>query len=330
MRPIVLATLALLGGSACGLASAQAPPPKLVFPVACEVGRTCEIQRYVDRQPGPGLLDYRCGRRTGENHNGVDIRLPDMRAQQRGVDVLAAAAGTVFRVRDGVADVAVTGATAAAVDAIGLGNAVVIDHPGGWRTAYGHMAKGSVRVKPGDKVAAGQPIGKVGLSGLTEFPHLHFIVQRGDTPVDPFAPAPVAPGSCAAQTGLWAPEVAAKMPYKAGTLLNAGFAGEAVTMPGIENGLVAPATASSAVFVTYARFLQLDKGDELEMVLTGPGGAVLATQRVAPFPTDKAQYFHMIGKKRPPTGWRSGVYTADIRLHRAGKVVIQKRIETRL
>src|SRR5687768_16104361 len=103
MRPTVLAALALLGASACGLAGAQPTPPRLIFPVACEVGRTCEIQRYVDRQPGPGLLDYRCGRRTGENHNGVDIRLPDMRAQRRGVDVLAAAAGTVLRVRDGVA-----------------------------------------------------------------------------------------------------------------------------------------------------------------------------------------------------------------------------------
>ena len=330
MRQTLLAALTLLAGAACGLAGAQVQPVQLLFPVACEIGRTCEIQRYVDRQAGPGLLDYRCGRRTGENHTGVDIRLPDMAAQRRGVDVLAAAAGTVFRVRDGVADVAVTSATAAAVNEIGLGNAVVIDHPGGLRTAYGHMARGSVRVKAGDKVAAGQPIGRIGLSGLTEFPHLHFIVQRGDAPVDPFAPGPVAPGACARQTGLWTPQAAAKMPYKAGTLLNVGFSGAAVTMPAIENGQVAPATAGSAVITTYARVLEVERGDELELVLKGPGGAVLAQQRVAPFPNDKAQYFHMIGRKQPAGGWPKGVYTADIRLHRAGRAVLQRRIETRL
>jgi hypothetical protein len=330
MRRTLLAALALLGASACGLASAQPEGFQLAFPVACEVGRTCEIQRYVDRQPGPGLLDYRCGRRTGENHNGVDIRLPDMRAQQRGVDVLAAAPGKVLRTREGVADVAVTAETAAGVNDIGLGNAVVIDHGGGWVTAYGHMAKGSLRVKAGDPVAAGQPIGRIGLSGLTEFPHLHFIVQRNGAVVDPFAPGPVSPGACAAQAPLWTASAAARMPYKAGTLLNAGFSGAAVTMPLIESGQVVPATASSEAVTFYARVLEVEKGDQLELVLTGPGGAPLASQRVAPFPNDKAQYFHMIGRKRPAGGWPAGVYTGEIRLHRAGKVVLQRRMETRL
>lgn len=191
------------------------------------------------------------------------------------------------------------------------------------------MAKGSVRVKPGDKVAAGQRIGRIGLSGLTEFPHLHFIVQRGDTPVDPFAPGPVARGSCSPQVGLWAPAVAASLPYKAGTLLNAGFSGAPVTLQAIENGAVVPATPSSEVVTAFARVLEVEKGDELELVLKGPGGAVLAQQRLAPFPNDKAQWFHMVGRKRPPAGWPKGVYTADIRLHRAGKAVIERRLEMR-
>ena len=42
-----------------------------------------------------------------DGHHGVDLRVPSMAAQQRGVSVLAAAAGTMKGVRDGMADVSV-------------------------------------------------------------------------------------------------------------------------------------------------------------------------------------------------------------------------------
>ncbi|WP_428978577.1 M23 family metallopeptidase [Chenggangzhangella methanolivorans] len=47
--------------------------------------------------------------------------------------------------------------------------------------------KGSVAVKKGDQVARGQAIGRIGLSGATEFPHLHFALRRNGEPVDPYA-----------------------------------------------------------------------------------------------------------------------------------------------
>ena len=65
---------------------APAPTPRLGFPLACEIGRTCEIQHYVDRDPGPGVLDYRCGRRTYDKHDGIDIRLLDMTAEQGDIE----------------------------------------------------------------------------------------------------------------------------------------------------------------------------------------------------------------------------------------------------
>src|ERR687895_2961045 len=65
-------------------ASSEAPPPgpRLVLPVACRIGAGCEVQNYVDLDPGPGVRDYRCGRRGYDKHGGVDIRLPDLAAQQ--------------------------------------------------------------------------------------------------------------------------------------------------------------------------------------------------------------------------------------------------------
>src|SRR5687767_9768954 len=83
-------------------AAATAPErPSLGFPLACELGRTCEIQHYVDRDPSPATKDYRCGLKTYDKHNGIDIRLLDMAAQRAGVAVLAAAPGRVARLRDG-------------------------------------------------------------------------------------------------------------------------------------------------------------------------------------------------------------------------------------
>src|SRR5689334_24736349 len=129
MRPLPLAALALaaLAAPAAHL-RAEGEGPRLALPIACEVGRTCEVQHYVDRDPGPGVLDYRCGHRTYDKHNGVDIRLLDMAAQRRGVNVLAAAAGRVARLRDGKPDVSVRAAGAPSVSGQECGNGVVIDH----------------------------------------------------------------------------------------------------------------------------------------------------------------------------------------------------------
>ena len=45
----------------------------------------CFVQNYVDRDPSTGALDYRCGHRTYDKHDGTDIRLLDMAAQKSGV-----------------------------------------------------------------------------------------------------------------------------------------------------------------------------------------------------------------------------------------------------
>ena len=48
---------------------------------------------------------------------------------------------------------------------------------------YAHMQPGSLRVKPGDKVATGQVLGLLGNSGNTDAPHLHFHVMDGASPL---------------------------------------------------------------------------------------------------------------------------------------------------
>lgn len=340
-----LAPLALAGLiGACAPAgdsnaqSAKAPPPaagvsapglQLSFPIDCEIGKTCEVQNHVDRDPGPGAKDYRCGTQTYQDHGGVDIRLHDMAAQRAGVNVLAAAPGTVSRLRDGVADISVGANGAAPVTGQECGNGVVIDHGDGWETQYCHLAQGSVVVKSGDAIAAGQPIARVGLSGNTEYPHLHLTVRRVGVVVDSFAPD-LAAGTCAAGgggDGLWTPQAAKAMAYKPGALLNAGFAAAPVSMETIEAGEIAAPEATSLMLIAYVRVINLQGGDVQELTVKGPDGAILATGAQPPLERAKAQFMTFVGKRGPPDGsssWPSGKYTATYVVRRDGQAVISR------
>ncbi|WP_296595324.1 M23 family metallopeptidase [Phenylobacterium sp.] len=331
MKPLVLAAIAATGLVLSASPAASAPPtPALSFPLACEPGKTCEIQHYVDRDPGPGTRDYRCGLQTYDKHTGVDIRLLDMAAQRRGVAVLAAAAGRVARLRDGVQDISIRAPGAPSVANQECGNGVVIDHGNGWETQYCHLARGSISVKVGDAVAAGAPIARVGLSGNTEFPHLHLTVRHAGQIVDPFAPDASKPQSCGGQTSLWTAQALARMPYRQGAVLNAGFADAQVTMGQVEDGAVRAPGGDAPLLVAYVRAIALLPGDEVELDLKGPDGKSLARHRGPPLQRWRAQDFVLVGKRRPPMGWAHGVYVADYRVWRGGKVAVSRRIEVRI
>jgi murein DD-endopeptidase MepM/ murein hydrolase activator NlpD len=115
-----------------------------------------------------GMVSSRFGMRsdpfTGrqEFHNGLDIAAPS------GTPVRAAREGTVSE----------TGFSET------LGNYVVVSHPGGWETVYGHLSVIRGMVK--GEVQAGQEIGLVGTTGRATGPHLHFEVRRKGSATDPF------------------------------------------------------------------------------------------------------------------------------------------------
>jgi murein DD-endopeptidase MepM/ murein hydrolase activator NlpD len=94
-------------------------------------------------------------------HSGIDYAAP------KGTKVLSAGAGTVTFVGQ----------------ISGYGNVVEVTHMNGLVTRYGHLS--AFLAKEGQKVSTGTPIARVGSTGRSTGPHLHFEVRRSDSAVDP-------------------------------------------------------------------------------------------------------------------------------------------------
>lgn len=306
----------------CALpATARPVPPQLALPVDCMLGESCHIQQTVDRDPGPGAQDYACGSLSYDGHNGTDFRLNDRAAMRRGVDVLAAADGTVRATRDGMADAAQDGKDPPDVDGRDCGNGVVLVHDGGWETQYCHMRRGSIAVREGETVRAGTPLGRIGLSGRTAFPHLHLSVRNpaGEV-VDPFDGAASPEGCGAAGSPLWADP--AIVEYVGGGLLTAGFASEMPPYISVREGTAAleRIPASSPAIVFWAHFFGLREGDELSLALRDPSGAVLAEERHR-MDRNRATQFRGIGRRNRDARWPAGRYGGEARLLREGRQI---------
>jgi hypothetical protein len=200
----------------------------------------------------------------------------------------------------------------------------VIEHRDGWSTQYCHMAKGSLRIKPGDDVTAGQPLGLVGLSGDTEFPHVHLTIRHNGTMVDPFA-ADAPSEACNGGHSLWASSQATALAYRPGEIINAGFAGMQVTMELIENGAVkAPVAASAEALVAYVRTIGLQAKDQQTLTVQAPDGSPFAEYRAPPLDNDKAQVFVNAGRRRSKPTWPTGSYKATYTVTRDGTEVLRK------
>jgi murein DD-endopeptidase MepM/ murein hydrolase activator NlpD len=156
VRSLALALLALTCGggfAAVQAAAAGAAPARVVFSGPIIAGRISSDYGTLR----PGISQGR--------HNGVDL------TAARGTPVHAPAAGTVQV------------ATATYAPQPRYGTVVVIDHGAGWQTVYAHLD--GFDVQAGERVEAGQQIGRVGSTGQATGPHVHVELHREGVRVDP-------------------------------------------------------------------------------------------------------------------------------------------------
>lgn len=314
IKSVLFFTLTLLATSAW--AEEAVAPPHFALPLACTPGVDCFLQNYVDRDHSPQATDYHCGSQTYDGHKGSDFRLIDMNAMRQGVAVKAAADGVVRATRDGMEDRNIKETGAQAVANREAGNSVVIVHGDGWESQYAHMRKGSIAVKAGQSVKAGEVLGQVGLSGLTEFPHLHFEVRHQGATVDPFA----ADGNTACTNPgptLWNPDTERQLAYRPAGLLKAGFAFAEPKLDNILESETPTALApQSEALIFWAYSIGIRAGDTETFKLSCDDGKELINQSKV-LPKNKATWLFYAGVRKPddkcPVG--SGFH-ADYRLLR--------------
>lgn len=136
-----------------------------VFPAQVEITTLSQetikvLTETTYRFPVPNQKGLSQGFHSG--HPGIDIRA------ERGSDIYAVANGTVIEVEMGV---------------FGYGHKVVIQHENGLTTLYGHMD--NVYVKQDQEVTKETVVGKIGMTGWTTGPHLHFEIHTDKGAIDP-------------------------------------------------------------------------------------------------------------------------------------------------
>lgn len=115
-------------------------------------------------RPYSGAVSSRFGYRWGRQHAGVDL------SGRTGDPIYAADGGKII---------------SSGYDNGGYGYMVIIDHENGYKTYYAHCSQ--LLVSAGDRVVKGELIAKVGSTGNSTGPHLHFEVRLNGTPVDPMS-----------------------------------------------------------------------------------------------------------------------------------------------
>ena len=138
-----------------------APPPEPDEPSPPQDAVAGSARHAALAWPLRGVLYGRFGVRGGARHDGIDIAAPE------GTPISAAADGIAIYVGE----------------QSGYGQVVILRHEDGLVTVYAHAS--AVLVREGARVVRGQPVARVGQTGRTTGPHLHFEVREGTRPKNP-------------------------------------------------------------------------------------------------------------------------------------------------
>ncbi|WP_308911071.1 M23 family metallopeptidase [Pseudokordiimonas caeni] len=316
LRSSLIALLLALGaGPDAGAALFSSRKPKLNFPLDCTLGKDCWITRYMDRGLGSTVSDHACRRRSEDGHNGTDIAVSSFARLRAGVGVLAVAEATVERVRDAMPDRKVTVEERDDIAGRECGNGLVLDLGRDWQVQYCHLREGSLRVKPGDKVKAGDFLGEMGVSGLTEYPHLHITVRHMGVIVDPFGGGAMENGCDrrGPKPQLWRQPIT----EPSIVLLPPTFSAKPHTRASLWEPTAAELGTDAPALILNGRAFHARAGDTWDIRLIDPKGGVVMENRTK-IEQDRQLQWRYAGVRRPPNGWMPGLWRGEVMVTRDG------------
>lgn len=311
-----LFAVALLTASAAPAAAQVAPDGGFSKPLKCTLDRDCWIINLPDADSSAKVTDHRCGFRTYNGHKGTDFAIRDFRALDAGAEIIAAGPGIITAARDGADEYfKQTPATRKLIGRKACGNGVIIEHSGGWESQYCHMRKGSISVKLGDRVKRGQKLGLVGMSGRTEFPHVHIEFRVDGKTVDPFTGAAVGGGCNVPLRPLWSKGAGVRYPPFA--LYAAGFSDRSVSGNAVYSSARSPVSLPRHApgLVLWAAMFGVQRGDVLKLRILDPAGSALSVREIR-FDRSQARRIEYTGRKIPAPGWAVGGWKGEAILQR--------------
>lgn len=295
--------------------------PSFGLPLDCDMGKNCWVMNYVDIGIGDQKkTDPACFDRTYDGHKGTDFAILDGRAMKSGVNVLAAKDGTVKRIRDGEEDKWATRDQLKKIKVIRkeCGNAALIDHGEGVETIYCHMKKGSLKIKADQKIKKGDVIGEVGLSGFTQFPHLHFGVLINGKITDPFT-GQNNDGQCGKRkASLWGKNL--DVYYQPLTITSHGFSNQIPNLSALEKDVNIPdlVPLTSELLTYWVTILGAREDDQIQIQIKDPNGKIFAARDIIQSKA-RARQLYYAGRKTSNIPLKEGAYTGQVSITRKGR-----------
>lgn len=310
MKKIFLALIFIVG--ACAYAQQEF---QLQFPVKCSINKDCWVLNYVDNDSTGNWHDYNDGRQTYDGHRGTDIAIKNITKMKQGVNVVAAVNGYVIATRDGVPDRNALAEDLNQLQDIGCGNRVAIKHSGGWITDYCHMKNGSIKVKKGDYVSAGQTIGQIGMSGLSEFPHLHLNFQQGNHFFDPFTGHEQY--SKIYKHPLWSSNILKQLSYKPKIIYNIGVSPEIPSLLDVreEKYKSNQINSISPMIMIWVDAMHVEVNDIIYILIKNPDGTTFLSQKIVVDKANAKKLFY-IGRKNSANKFQKGDYNVKVSFKR--------------
>jgi len=177
------------------------------------------------------------------------------------------------------------------------------------------MKRGSIVVKDGDEVGAGQKLGEVGHSGYVEFPHLHITVRSGEHVIDPFTGLSPQAGCGRPGTSLWSKRAA--LEYAPVSLYAAGFADREPDFAELRRDASSPERlpVGAAVLTFWVAMFGAADGDRIRLEIRDPQGALLSEREIVQG-RDRARQFYFVGRRNRDGRLVRGVYSGTVELVR--------------
>ncbi len=292
---------------------------KLGLPVDCTVNQDCWVMNYVDFDLSDNnYTDPNCQSRTYDTHKGTDFAILDEKAMNNGVPVIAVKDGIIDRLRDGEDD---TWKTTTDLDKIKqerkeCGNAIMINHNDETKSIYCHLRQNSIIVEKGQNVKKGDILGMVGMSGFTEFPHLHYGLVKNKEIIDPFT-GRKSSSNCGLDNikPLW--DKGLNLSYQPFVIQSSGFSATIPTLDhlGRDAASINQISLNDKNIVFWAILLGVRVDDVIQLTIYDANNKIYTTQEITQ-DRNRARQLYYIGKKINDQNLTAGAYTAQVKITR--------------